>query len=206
MPKVSEEHKEERKKEIIDACEMIYREQGFCGVNIKEISTRISCTRPSVYTYFETKDEILLALLCREYDIWCDRLKAIPAQAGSMTRKEVAEAVAHTLDGREVLLRIQCMNLFEIEVNSRVERLAEFKLRFRRMYELFTVVLQAFQPEITTEACDIFCRTFSSFLFGVYPFVFHTENQIKAMEIAEVQFPSTTVYQMVYDCLMKILP
>ena len=36
MPKVTEEHKENRKQEIIDACEKIYKERGFTAVNIKE--------------------------------------------------------------------------------------------------------------------------------------------------------------------------
>ena len=74
MPKVTDEHKEQRKREIVDACEKIYTEKGFYGVTIKEISTATSFTRPAIYTYFETKDEILLALLIREYEKWCGAL------------------------------------------------------------------------------------------------------------------------------------
>ena len=60
MPKRTEEQKEERKTEIINACEKIYKEKGFYGVTIKEISTETSFTRPAIYTYFETKDELPL--------------------------------------------------------------------------------------------------------------------------------------------------
>ena len=65
MPKHLRNWLKNGKKEIIDACETIYKAKGFYGVTIKEISTRTSFTRPSIYNYFETKDEILLALLVR---------------------------------------------------------------------------------------------------------------------------------------------
>ena len=34
-------------------------------------------TRPAIYNYFETKEEILLGLLIREYDSWCKALEAV---------------------------------------------------------------------------------------------------------------------------------
>lgn len=60
MPKRLPKLTEKRKNEILDACEKIYRTQGFYGVTIKKISTEISFTRPAIYNYFETEEEILL--------------------------------------------------------------------------------------------------------------------------------------------------
>ena len=205
MPKVSEEHRQERCQEILNACESLYRTQGFSGVTIKAIGERTSFTRPAIYTYFETKDEILLALFCREYDIWCERLEIIAQQAASFSAEALAEAIAHSLADRDVLLRIQCMNLFEIENNSRVERLADFKRRFQRMSQALRTILQAYRPTVTEEVCLSFCRTFSSFLFGVYPFSFHTETQRQAMALAGVHFPEADIQTMVADCLLCLL-
>ena len=47
-----------RREEIIDACEKLYKEVGFKSVNIKLIGENISCSRTSIYNYFETKEEI----------------------------------------------------------------------------------------------------------------------------------------------------
>ncbi len=143
MPKVTEEHKENRRQEIIDACEKIYKERGFTAVNIKEISTATSFTRPAIYSYFETKDEILLALLNREYEKWISALVDIEQQIKQDDRKNTASLIAHTLDGREILLRIQNMNLFEMEINCRVERLAEFKVLYRTVVEALTKIAQS---------------------------------------------------------------
>ena len=206
MPKVTEEHKENRKQEIVDACETIYKERGFTAVNIKEISTATSFTRPAIYSYFETKDEILLALLNREYTKWIASLKEAEQQIKQGDRENTASLIAHTLDGREILLRIQNMNLFEMEINCRVEKLAEFKVLYRTAVETLTRIAQAYSPHSTEKEISRFCMSFSSFLFGVYPFVYHTEKQLKAMEIAHVPHSETTIYEMTYECLLKLLP
>lgn len=206
MPKVTEEHKENRKQEIIDACEKIYKERGFTAVNIKEISTATSFTRPAIYSYFETKDEILLALLDREYTKWISALEEIEQQVKQGDRESTASLIAHTLDGRDILLRIQNMNLFEMEINCRVERLAEFKVLYRTVIETMTRIAKAFSPHSTAENIDHFCMNFNSFLFGVYPFVYHTEKQLEAMALANVPHHKTTIFDMAYGCLLKLLP
>lgn len=206
MPKVTEEHKENRKQEIIDACEKIYREKGFTAVTIKEISTATSFTRPAIYSYFETKDEILLALLNREYTKWILSLEEAEKQIEQNNRENTASLIAHTLDEREILLRIQNMNLFEMEINCRVERLAEFKVLYRTVVETLTRIVGAYNPQSSADEIDRFCMNFNSFLFGVYPFVFHTEKQLEAMKLANVPHYDTTIFDMAYDCLLKVLP
>jgi AcrR family transcriptional regulator len=206
MPKVTEEHKENRKQEIIDACEKIYKERGFTAVNIKEISTATSFTRPAIYSYFETKDEILLALLNREYTKWIASLEEAERQIKQDDKEDTASLIAHTLDDREILLRIQNMNLFEMEINCRVERLAEFKVLYRTVVETLTRIAQAYSPHSTEDEITRFCMNLNSFLFGVYPFVYHTEKQLKAMELADVPHYETTIFDMAYQCLLKLLP
>ena len=206
MPKVSQEHMQDRRDEILNACERIYSEQGFYGVTLKAISTQVSMTRPAMYTYFETKDEILLALLEREYAAWADSLAKVKSDAVSMSRGALAERIADTLQGRETLLRIQNMNLYEIELNSRVECLAQFKTAYGRTFTLLTDILKTYRPDIGDGECEAICLSFLSFLLGVYPFVFHTEKQIEAMRLAGVRQSDVTIRSMVYECLVRLLP
>lgn len=206
MPKGSAERTERRKSEILDACEKIYREQGFYGVNIKEISTETSFTRPAIYNYFETKEEILLGLLAREYENWCGELEKIEIIAEKLNRVQLAEQIAHTLEQKTTLLRILNMNLYEIEQNSRVERLAEFKKLYFRSVTALTEILRGFKISISDKDCEEFCELFLAFLFGVYPFAFHSEKQVKAMKLAGVRLKEPTIYQMVNQCLLRFLP
>ena len=206
MPKSESERTAKRRKEIIDACESIYREQGFNGVTIKQISTETSFTRPSIYNYFETKDEILLALLEREYDLWCDQIETLVKPAETADRATLAALIAQSLENRDLLLRIQNMNLFEMEQNCRTGQLASFKLRYLRAVTALSDILKAYKPSSTTDECENFYMTFSAFLIGMYPFVFHTEKQLDAMALANVIQKETSICDMVKNCLLALLP
>ncbi len=206
MPKGSPELTEKRKNEILDACEKIYRTQGFYGVTIKEISTEISLTRPAIYNYFETKEEILMGLLAREYEEWCGELEGLIVPAKALNRAELSAQMAHTLEDKETLLRILNMNLFEIEQNSRVERLAGFKKLFKRSITAMSEILKAYKPDVTDLECEEFYETFSAFLFGVFPFTKHTEKQMEAMKMANVRLNEPSIYDMVNRCLVKLIP
>ena len=61
--KVAREIVEQRPQEIMDACRKLYEKESFQEISLKEISAQTSISRPSIYNYFETKDEIFLAIL-----------------------------------------------------------------------------------------------------------------------------------------------
>ena len=67
MPKGSAELTNARKEEIIAACRELYENRSFKDITLKEIGQRTSFTRTSIYNYYETKEEIFLALLQKEY-------------------------------------------------------------------------------------------------------------------------------------------
>ena len=74
MPKGSPELTAARKEEIINACEELYKTMSFKEITLKEIGNVTSFTRTSIYNYFQTKEEIFLALFEREYYRWNDAL------------------------------------------------------------------------------------------------------------------------------------
>ena len=194
---------EKRKTEIIDACELIYKEKGFQGVNIKEISTALDMTRPAIYHYFETKEEILLALLTREYKAWLEKLADFDFEADHSS-EDVIKKLASCLSERNIMLRILNMNLFEIEVNSRVERLAEFKKSYAKAAELLKRYLAVCTPSLDDALACGFVRNLNAFLIGLYPFTYHTEKQLEAMKMAGMQNEDPSVYEAVEAYLMGL--
>ena len=127
MPKASPELTHARREEIIAACETLYQTMGFREITIKEIADYTSFSRPSIYNYFETKEEIFLALLQKEYERWIADLEAVIDAHQSMAPVEIADVLARTLEKREQLLKLMSMNHYDMEANSRMERLTEFK-------------------------------------------------------------------------------
>ena len=68
MPAGSEARTNARKEEIINACEELYQTVSFKDITLKDIAAKTTFSRTSIYNYFQTKEEIFLALLKREYD------------------------------------------------------------------------------------------------------------------------------------------
>ena len=127
MPKGSEQLTRARKEEIIDACASLYEAMGFKDITIRDIGEKTSFTRTSIYNYFQTKEEIFLGLLQREYEAWTCDLKAIVRDHETMSPDQFAEAIAHTLEKRGCMLKLLSMNLYDMEGNSRMENLVAFK-------------------------------------------------------------------------------
>ena len=80
MPKGSDALTNARKEEIIDACAALYETMGFRDITIRDIGDRTSFTRTSIYNYFQTKEEIFLALLQREHEAWIADLEEMVRQ------------------------------------------------------------------------------------------------------------------------------
>ena len=97
MPKGSPELTNARKQEIIEACKTLYQEQSFDSVSILKIAEYTSFTRTSIYNYFETKEEIFLAIFQQEYEKWAEQLNAFIAEDGEKNKSEVAEMIEGTL-------------------------------------------------------------------------------------------------------------
>jgi len=66
MRKVTPEEIARKREEIINACEQLYQTLSFREITLKEISKITSFSRPTIYNYFETKEEIFLGLFQRE--------------------------------------------------------------------------------------------------------------------------------------------
>ena len=205
MPKGSEELTNARKEEIVSACAALYETMSFKDITIRDIGEKTSFTRTSIYNYFQTKEEIFLALLQREHKAWIDDLKNILKNHDSLSTERFAEEIAHTLEKRVCMLKLMSMNIYDMEGNSRIENLVAFKKVYREALQTLESCLNKFFPSMSKEDRQAFLYALFPFLFGVYPYTSHTEKQIKAMEIAGITYPQYSVYEIIRSFLLKIL-
>lgn len=205
MPKGSEELTAARKDEIITACAELYKTMSFKDITIKEIGNATSFTRTSIYNYFQTKEEIFLALLQREYELWNGRLKEIRTEHEKMTGEEFADALAHSLEERGNLLKIMSMNHYDMEDNSRIERLIDFKVVYGQSLAEVRNCLDKFFPEMSVQDKQDFIFSFFPFMFGIYPYTVVTEKQRDAMTRAKVNYVYMSIYEITYAEVKKLL-
>lgn len=62
-PKVSDEHKEQRRRQILEAAERVFARKGYEPVTMKDIVEEAQMSRGWIYLYFKTKEEIFEAFM-----------------------------------------------------------------------------------------------------------------------------------------------
>ncbi|MCD7736170.1 MAG: TetR/AcrR family transcriptional regulator [Clostridiales bacterium] len=205
MPKGSPELTNARREEIINACEELYKTMGFKEITIKEIGSITSFTRTSIYNYFQTKEEIFLALLQREYKLWIDDLKEMMAKYEAMTTDEFADKLACSLEKRPQMLKIMSMNHYDMESGSRLEHLTQFKVVFGETMNTVMLCLDQYFPYMTAADKESFIYAFFPFMFGIYPYTVVNEKQRTAMEKANVNYVFMTIYEIANRFIKSIL-
>ncbi len=193
----------ERREEIINACEKLYKTMSFKEVTLKEIGNEVPFSRPTIYNYFETKEEIFLALFQREYRAWTKDLEKIGEK--DVDAAGLAEAIAVSLEKRALMLRLLSVNLYYMEENSRIERLIEFKKAYRASMEAFDLLLQKALPEQSDDGRRETLVAAFEFIHGVYPYAHATKKQLKAMEEAGCRHEEKSIYELALVGLTKIL-
>ena len=202
---ISEKTTTTRREEIVNACEKLYQTMSFKDITLKEIGTVTSFSRPTIYNYFHSKEEIFLALFEREYDRWNADLETILNSDQEYSGNQLADLIARSLEKRAQLLKLLSMNNFDMEENSREELLASFKRAYGRSLDLFRGILEKYFPDMTAEEVKEIMYVFFPFMFGIYPYAEVTAKQKAAMKEAEVAYKYQTIYEITYNCLMRLL-
>ncbi|MBQ7187025.1 MAG: TetR family transcriptional regulator [Ruminococcus sp.] len=202
MPKASPELTASRKEEIVNACEKLYETMSFKEITIKDIGAVTSFTRTSIYNYYQTKEEIFLALMQREYERWAEEMNTLADTNEAMTAEEFAAALGHSLESHCQLLKLLAMNHYDMEENSRPERLTEFKVAYGASLDAVRGCVKKFFPAAD---CESFIFVFFPFLFGVYPYSVATEKQLSAMREAKMDFRMHSIYEIIHSCVLQLL-
>ena len=205
MPKGSEELTNARKDESINACASLYKTMGFKDITIRDIGAETSFTRTAIYNYFQTKEEIFLALLQREHEAWISNLEEITREHETMTIGDFSDAIAGSLEKRGCMLKLMSMNLYDMEGNSRMDNLVAFKVVYAQALRSVSGCLEKFFPQMTPGDIQEFLYVFFPFLFGVYPYTTATDKQKEAMELAHVNYAQYSVYEIVRSFVSRIL-
>ncbi len=205
MPKGSEELTRARKQEIIDACASLYETMSFKEISIKEIGKATSLARTAIYHYFQTKEEIFLALLQQEYQLWNHDLQKLYDTYEKISAENFAEELAHSLEKRTRLLKLMSMNHYDMEGSSRMENLIEFKSVYGTSLRIVASCLEKFFPKMSMRDIQNFIYTFFPFLFGVYPYTVVTDKQKKAMDEAKANYVFLSLYEITYTCVIELL-
>ena len=193
-----------RKEEIIKACEELYKTTSFNEISIKLISEKTTFSRPSIYNYFNTKEEIFLALATKEYYKWIEDLNKIYNKE-ELSKDNFANELAHSLERRSNLLKLISVNMYEMEENSSVECVTEFKIAYGKSMDIARNCLIKFFKDMNNKEVEKFIYTFFPFMIGIYPYAVVTDKKREAMKKANVHYKYYSLFEIANMGIKKML-
>ena len=180
----TQEQIENRQNEIISACKEIYINEGYEEVTLKKISDMTSFTRPAIYSYYKTKEEIFMDILKEEFVLWLEGLTRRCGKVSGHTREQFCIALSDSMCDRTTLLELLAVHLNTIENNTRLERLVEFKKTVYQFFDVMKQEIECFFPNKDAVAKEEFFDVFLIYINGLYSHVFHSKIQKEAMALA----------------------
>jgi len=181
-----------RQDEIINACFSLYSNGKYDDITFGKISEMTSISRPSIYNYYITKEEILLDVLEKEYLKWYENLKNNFNENLRLTKKDLSDLLINSFNDCNIFLRLLAIQYSIIEKSCSFEKLTQFKMNTQTILNsLDTVVCKTF-PRSTPHDRSTFISALFSSIGNLYELCNSSDTQIKAMKIAnrEYQLPN----------------
>ena len=182
--------KAERRESILVAARALFGEHDYEDISLNGIARKAGFSKPNVYRYFATREEIFLVIFEREQGLFVEalvkRLKRIRAKdpVESIARAWVDVALKH-----KFWLDLLPQLSMSLEKHSSVERIVEFK---KVGYERFGRLIAAFHeahPSLDVGEWVLVAQCGYSLMAGLWPHANPGDKVVEAMNHPDVNQP-----------------
>lgn len=177
-----------RQDEIIDACYSLYLNGKYDDITFGKISEITSISRPSIYNYYITKEEILLDVLEKEYFKWYQNFKNSFDESFRLTKKDLSELLIKSFNNCDIFLKLLSIQYSIIEKNCSFEKLTQFKMNTQQVFKSLEAVIGKTFPRSSLSSRSTFVLVLFSSIGNFYEMCNPIETQIKAMKIANREY------------------
>lgn len=195
---------EERKEQIRKAAFELYQEGCLSAVTFTNIAKKTTFTRPTIYTYYKTREEILLDCLRHGMKSFRKELERRFLGRDLMTRKEFCRSLAEWVLSHKYPLRLYSIHHTQLEPMSRYELLVAFNRESFRTFAIFTPILNHHCPTNTSEDIAYYVASLLFFLTSIYPLADPSPIQEKAFQEAEPPFAVPPLEESIYRTLLAL--
>lgn len=184
---VGAEDKEARRHAILDALEKLFVRHPARMASVAEVAEAAKLAKGTVYLYFPSKEEMLLALHERHVEGFFDELAALLRGPGPLTFGEIFEvARRHIVRGPGYLdLTARCMGLMDREIP--LERALEFKMRVGQMLAQSGSELERHFPRLAPgDGVGLLCNSYG-LMVGLWQLMHPNQRFGAAMQRPEMR-------------------
>ena len=201
----TEEQIASRQEEIINICDAIYCEKGYEAVHFKAVSRMTSISRPTIYNYYNTKEEIFLDIIKRDFEKWTEELKTHFDTTPQMKKEEFCAFLADSLVKHKKYLELLAVYTQPIEKNSSLEKLIAFKEATQPFSRAFLVGLDKNFPDAKNEDKKKFYFHFQAVVHGLYQLTHLSKKQEQALKKANPEYQVPDFHQAFFNILLLLI-
>jgi AcrR family transcriptional regulator len=184
------EQKAVRRKAILDAARTLFSELPYDEISLNGIAREAGISKPNVYRYFSSREEIFLTIFEKELTA-CTR--ALISRLNAIRSKDAVAAIGRAwvnvmLKHRAFLDLLPLLSL-SLERNSSVEQIVRFK---KLGFKLFGELAQAHErlyPKLGVEQWPAVLQCAISMMAGLWPLANPGESVLQALRHPEINQP-----------------
>jgi TetR/AcrR family transcriptional regulator, transcriptional repressor of aconitase len=153
VPKVSAEHREARREEILCAARRRFATEGFHATSMQDILAESGMSAGAVYRYFNSKSDIVSAIACENMGALLDSVESYAATAADIP---VADAVVAVLQRIRAKHETDGVGRLALQVWAESARDPELRERFCSTHERFRSIIRGLvvrrHPDLEADA------------------------------------------------------
>lgn len=125
----NDEDKQQREQQIIDAAQDLFAQKGYFNINMNEVAQAVGLAKGTLYLYFNTKEELFLAVFERQFRAWCVQVNtALDDLPESVAVDTMARLLVQSVADKSQLTRLFVLSPIMFEQNIRYEQARAHKL------------------------------------------------------------------------------
>jgi len=183
----TEEQKEQRISEIVDATARLYKKHRFEEITFVSIAREATFTRSNLYKYFNSKEEIFFEFLKHDIILWRQDLVATLQKKKGCSVGEFASVWLEVQGRHERMLDLISILYAYLEKNSSIESLIDFKTMAKDEFKILSELLCGLFPTLSIENAVKFLNMQLAASIGLYTMTNLSATQQMVLEKPEFE-------------------
>jgi AcrR family transcriptional regulator len=181
------EEKEVRRQAILKAARALLDEhENANDLSLNELARRAGISKPNVYRYFESREEVLLQLWVDEVRLFTELLEKGFTRLKTPALDPVVRVIVDAFVASPRMCELTAMCSPVLERNLSADAIAEAKLTLAQLVVRTAQLMNAVLPEISLEDCSWLVGAIATWVAGIWPSVNPTEATREALARPEL--------------------
>jgi TetR/AcrR family transcriptional regulator len=134
--------KQLRREHLLETARELWRHSNFSSITMNQVAVQAKLAKGTTYLYFQSKEELLLALLGQELEHWFDHLDGELEQTLTHTPRSLAHLIAESLQDRQNLIRLLAIQGSILEQNVGENAATDFKTQLVKRAARTSILLE----------------------------------------------------------------